>query len=172
MPLPSRIRLRLCREPEPEPYDDEEGGANPAEEEETPRGIFVQEIPEIEMCATSRVGELKDRLNRVMGRALGLEKEDVEELPRLSLTTGRRVWSDVSSLRQIIQDIGGITNLRYGSLMIELAEIDIRDPPRSAEEEAELERLRHIRDMQALQARRVRRTRPKASNKSKTTIYA
>lgn len=119
------------------------------------------EAPEVQVTATAYVGQLKDKLNTCIGTHMGMSPEDIAELPRMSLTTGRRVWSDVHTLSAIVQAVGGLADLRYGSLNVTLAAVDLRDPPRrSPDEEAELDRLRKLNEARVRDKARTRRQRP------------
>lgn len=137
----------ICREP-----------VDPPEEEE--EKTFV----ELELTATAYVGQLKDKIHKVVGKCLKLDEEDVSQLPRMPLTSGRKVWPDTARLRTIVRHVGGTAGLKYGSLDVVFEATDLRDPPRrSPEEETELERVRVLHEMQVLQDARTRRTRPKKS---------
>ena len=56
---------------------------------------------EIRISSISLVADLKDQLNNRLGRIAGFEKEDVAELPRMALMTGRKIWSDVEVLKTV-----------------------------------------------------------------------
>lgn len=135
MPLPA-ISVCVCREPD-------------------------DEAPDVQVTATAYVGQLKDKLNTCIGTHMGMSPEDIAELPRMSLTTGRNVWSDVHSVKTIVHATGGLADLRYGSLSVTLAAVDLRDPPRrSPDEEADLDRLRKLNEARVRDKARTRRQRP------------
>mmetsp|Transcript_15664 Transcript_15664/g.54679 ORF Transcript_15664/g.54679 Transcript_15664/m.54679 type:complete len:87 (-) Transcript_15664:34-294(-) len=79
----------------------------------------------------------------------------------MRLMTGRKAWSDVASLRDVVQDVGSLSDWTYGSVRIVLDSIDLRDAPRrSAAEELDLERIREKVDKRARETSRTRRARP------------
>lgn len=116
---------------------------------------------ELQLPATAYVGQLKDKLNSHVGKRLGLSDEDIAALPRMTLASGRKTWSDVNTLRTLVQAIGGTTDLQYGTVRITIASADLRDPPRrSPDEEAELERVRILHEIKRRQQARTRNQRP------------
>lgn len=126
-----RCELVVCREPKEDDNEEED----------------LSRPPRIEMAATARVGELKDKLNVKVGKRLGLDDVETSEMSRMALTTGRKVWSDVETLRGVVEATGGVASLTYGTILVDIASADLRDPPsRSLEEEAELERVRIVRE--------------------------
>ena len=138
------IRLVICREPVVKDEDQE-----------------TSSLLELQVTATTFVGQLKDKMNEAVAKFLGLDGDDVYQLPRMALTSGRRVWPDVATVRAMVLEVGGRANLKYGSIDVVLASTDLRDPPkRSPEEEADHEKLRIQSELTQLQANRTRRTRP------------
>ena len=47
---------------------------------------------EIELTSTSLIGDLKDRLNIILGEMAGFSKGEIAELPRMTISTGRKTW--------------------------------------------------------------------------------
>ena len=47
---------------------------------------------EIELTSTSLIGDLKDRLNIILGEMAGFSKGEIAELPRMTIPTGRKTW--------------------------------------------------------------------------------
>lgn len=170
MAAPTTCHLIVCREPN----DDHRGKASHSIEDNseqtavdepsgTPDGAASKTDSTIvvQLTATSYVGQLKDKINSRIGEQLGLSDEEVIALPRMALMTGRKVWSDVHTVRNLIQATGGLADLIYGTMRVTVTSADLRDPPlRSLEEEAELERVRVLHEIRVRQRARTKYTRP------------
>ncbi|KAH8082112.1 cyclic nucleotide-gated ion channel [Aureococcus anophagefferens] len=122
---------------------DEDEGAEPkdGEAEERPPtaadgGVSyekeVEEVApiEIELTSASLIGDLKDKLNSILGKLAGFDKEEIAELPRMALMTGRRIWSDLEVLKAVISEVGCLSELKYGTIKVILRSVDLRDPPK------------------------------------------
>ena len=127
--------------------------------------------PRVQLTSTSTLGALKDEINGILGKALELSDEDIAELPRMTLMTGRTKWSDVCTVRDLVQAVGGLSTIKYGTVTVTLDSIDCRDPPRrNLAEEAENESIRIKQESEALAASRTKRVRPsKVAKRSSIT---
>lgn len=172
MVAPSTCHLVVCREQNCDngkANESTEGNIEQTVEDESsgiPDGAASSEGQNdssivVQMTAKSYVGQLKDKINTRIGEQLGLSDEQIIALPRMSLMTGRKVWSDVDTIRNLIQATGGIADLKYGTMRVSVTSADLRDPPlRSLEEEAELERVRVLHEIRTRQRARTKHNRP------------
>ena len=112
---------------------------------------------EIRISSISLVADLKDQLNNRLGRIAGFEKEDVAELPRMALMTGRKIWSDVEVLKTVLIENGCLSDI----IKLTVQHCDLRDPPRqSMAEQEETQRIEIDKDAKARERGRSRRVRP------------
>ena len=123
---------------------------------------FEEKEPiEIEVTATTLIGDVKDRLNAILGKLAGFDAEEIDELPRMALMTGKRVWSDLEVLKTVILETGCLSDLKYGTITVVLQSVDLRDPPkRSKEEEENEKRIQEAKETAARERSRTRRVRP------------
>jgi len=56
---------------------------------------------EIELASTSLIGDLKDRLNVILGEMAGFSKGEIAELPRMTISTGRKTWLDMDTVKNL-----------------------------------------------------------------------
>ena len=56
---------------------------------------------EIELTSTSLIGDLKDRLNIILGEMAGFSKGETAELPRMTISTGRKTWLDMDTVKNL-----------------------------------------------------------------------
>lgn len=116
---------------------------------------------EIRISSISLVADLKDQLNNRLGRIAGFEKEDVAELPRMALMTGRKIWSDVEVLKTVLIENGCLSDIKYGNIKLKVQHCDLRDPPRQSKaEQEETQRIEIDKDAKARERGRSRRVRP------------
>lgn len=116
---------------------------------------------EIELTSMTPIGELKDRLNMILGKMAGFDKEEIAELPRMALMTGRKIWSDLEALRAVVLEIGCLSSIKYGAIRVTIRSCDLREPPkRSKEEEEETRRIADVKETAARERSRTRRVRP------------
>jgi len=154
---------------------DEDEGAEPKDGEEAEErpptaadgGVSyekeVEEVApiEIELTSASLIGDLKDKLNSILGKLAGFDKEEIAELPRMALMTGRRIWSDLEVLKAVISEVGCLSELKYGTIKVILRSVDLRDPPkRSKAEEEDMKRIAEAKETAARERSRTRRVRP------------
>ncbi len=116
---------------------------------------------EIRISSISLVADLKVQLNNRLGRIAGFEKEDVAELPRMALMTGRKIWSDVEVLKTVLIENGCLSDIKYGNIKLKVQHCDLRDPPRQSKaEQEETQRIEIDKDAKARERGRSRRVRP------------
>lgn len=116
---------------------------------------------EIRISSISLVADLKDQLNNRLGRIAGFEKEDVAELPRMALMTGRKIWSDVEVSKTVLIENGCLSDIKYGNIKLKVQHCDLRDPPRQSKaEQEETQRIEIDKDAKARERGRSRRVRP------------
>lgn len=112
---------------------------------------------EIRISSISLVVDLKVQLNNRLGRIAGFEKEDVAELPRMALMTGRKIWSDVEVSKTVLIENGCLSDI----IKLKVQHCDLRDPPRQSKaEQEETQRIEIDKDAKARERGRSRRVRP------------
>ena len=70
---------------------------------------------EIELTSTSLIGDLKDRLNVILGEMAGFSKGEIAELPRMTISTGRKTWLDMDTVKNLIVEVDCLSAIKYGS---------------------------------------------------------
>jgi len=112
---------------------------------------------EIRISSISLVVDLKVQLNNRLGRIAGFEKEDVAELPRMALMTGRKICSDVEVSKTVLIENGCLSDI----IKLKVQHCDLRDPPRQSKaEQEETQRIEIDKDAKARERGRSRRVRP------------
>ena len=71
---------------------------------------------EIELASTSLIGDLKDRLNVILGEMAGFSKGEIAELPRMTISTGRKTWLDMDTVKNLIVEVGCLSAIKYGTV--------------------------------------------------------
>jgi len=91
---------------------------------------------EIELTSTSLIGDLKDRLNIILGEMAGFSKGEIAELPRMTRTisTGRKTWLAMDTVKNLIVEVDCLSAIKYGS-QATLNSCDLLEPPRQSIEE-------------------------------------
>ena len=90
---------------------------------------------EIELASTSLIGDLKDRLNVILGEMAGFSKGEIAELPRMTISTGRKTWLDMDTVKNLIVEVGCLSAIKYGTVKLTLNSCDLLEPPRQSIEE-------------------------------------
>ena len=90
---------------------------------------------EIELTSTSLIGDLKDRLNVILGEMAGFSKGEIAELPRMTISTGRKTWLDMDTVKNLIVEVGCLSAIKYGTVKLTLNSCDLLEPPRQNIEE-------------------------------------
>ena len=89
---------------------------------------------EIELTSTSLIGDLKDRLNVILGEMAGFSKGEIAELPRMTISTGRKTWLAMDTVKNLIVEVDCLSAIKYGS-QATLNSCDLLEPPRQSIEE-------------------------------------
>ena len=92
---------------------------------------------EIELTSTSLIGDLKDRLNIILGEMAGFSKGEIAELPRMTRTisTGRKTWLAMDTVKKMIVEVDCLSAIKYGTVKHTLNSCDLLEPPRQSIEE-------------------------------------
>ena len=90
---------------------------------------------EIELTSTSLIGDLKDRLNVILGEMAGFSKGEIAELPRMTISTGRKTWLDMDTVKNLIVEVDCLSAIKYGTVKLTLNSCDLLEPPRQSIEE-------------------------------------
>lgn len=117
---------------------------------------------EIELTSTSLIGDLKDRLNIILGEMAGFSKGEIAELPRMTISTGRKTWLDMDTVKNLIVEVGCLSAIKYGTVKLTLNSCDLLEPPRqSIEEKIDTMRVENLNKTTEREvSRTTRRTRP------------
>ena len=116
---------------------------------------------EIELTSTSLIGDLKDRLNVILGEMAGFSKGEIAELPRMTISTGRKTWLDMDTVKNLIVEVGCLSAIKYGTVKLTLNSCDLLEPPRqSIEEKIDTMRVENLNKTTEREVSRTRRTRP------------
>jgi len=116
---------------------------------------------EIELASTSLIGDLKDRLNVILGEMAGFSKGEIAELPRMTISTGRKTWLDMDTVKNLIVEVGCLSAIKYGTVKLTLNSCDLLEPPRqSIEEKIDTMRVENLNKTTEREVSRTRRTRP------------
>ena len=70
---------------------------------------------EIELASTSLIGDLKDRLNVILGEMAGFSKGEIAELPRMTISTGRKTWLAMDTVKNLIVEVDCLSAIKYAS---------------------------------------------------------
>ena len=90
---------------------------------------------EIELTSTSLIGDLKDRLNVILGEMAGFSKGEIAELPRMTISTGRKTWLAMDTVKNLIVEVDCLSAIKYGTVKHTLNSCDLLEPPRQSIEE-------------------------------------
>mgnify|MGYP001167626916 FL=1 len=90
---------------------------------------------EIELTSTSLIGDLKDRLNIILGEMAGFSKGEIAELPRMTISTGRKTWLAMDTVKNLIVEVDCLSAIKYGTVKHTLNSCDLLEPPRQSIEE-------------------------------------
>jgi|TARA_B100001996_G_C18509416_1_gene534726 hypothetical protein len=116
---------------------------------------------EIELASTSLIGDLKDRLNVILGEMAGFSKGEIAELPRMTISTGRKTWLDMDTVKNLIVEVGCLSAIKYGTVKLTLNSCDLLEPPRqNIEEKIDTMRVENLNKTTEREVSRTRRTRP------------
>jgi len=116
---------------------------------------------EIELASTSLIGDLKDRLNVILGEMAGFSKGEIAELPRMTISTGRKTWLDMDTVKNLIVEVGCLSAIKYGTVKLTLNSCDLLEPPRqNIEEKIDTMRAENLNKTTEREVSRTRRTRP------------
>ena len=116
---------------------------------------------EIELTSTSLIGDLKDRLNIILGEMAGFSKGETAELPRMTISTGRKTWLDMDTVKNLIVEVGCLSAIKYGTVKLTLNSCDLLEPPRqNIEEKIDTMRVENLNKTTEREVSRTRRTRP------------
>ena len=119
---------------------------------------------EIELTSTSLIGDLKDRLNIILGEMAGFSKGEIAELPRMTRTisTGRKTWLAMDTVKNLIVEVDCLSAIKYGTVKHTLNSCDLLEPPRqSIEEKIDTMRVENLNKTTEREvSRTTRRTRP------------
>ena len=116
---------------------------------------------EIELTSTSLIGDLKDRLNVILGEMAGFSKGEIAELPRMTISTGRKTWLDMDTVKNLIVEVGCLSAIKYGTVKLTLNSCDLLEPPRqNIEEKIDTMRVENLNKTTEREVSRTRRTRP------------
>ena len=116
---------------------------------------------EIELASTSLIGDLKDRLNVILGEMAGFSKGEIAELPRMTISTGRKTWLAMDTVKNLIVEVDCLSAIKYGTVKHTLNSCDLLEPPRqSIEEKIDTMRVENLNKTTEREVSRTRRTRP------------
>lgn len=156
--FPDEVFLTLCcpKAEITEAYSIGETAINIPAPEDAPIPI------EIELTSTSLIGDLKDRLNIILGEMAGFSKGEIAELPRMTISTGRKTWLDMDTVKNLIVEVGCLSAIKYGTVKLTLNSCDLLEPPRqSIEEKIDTMRVENLNKTTEREvSRTTRRTRP------------
>ena len=91
----------------------------------------------------------------------GFSKGEIAELPRMTISTGRKTWLDMDTVKNLIVEVGCLSAIKYGTVKLTLNSCDLLEPPRqNIEEKIDTMRVENLNKTTEREVSRTRRTRP------------